>query len=722
MMTGKQQTWVFVLLGILMARGMLFETLTPFALAYFGVMYDLRKPLRIPLAIAIFFGALVSEHHHMLRILIGCAVFAWLYTMVARRKQLEFTHLPLLICMASFLSLLGSQLVTLHMDWFQLFLTLAEASLSYVLAIIFMQALPILLDGRRREKWRTEELICILIVISAAMIGTVGWAIEGIAMENVLSRYLLVLLALIGGVPLGATVGVVSGLIISFVHPGSVTQVGILAFAGLLAGLLREGKRLGVGFGMLIGSAILSLYIGDTDRLFVSLSESAVAILLLMATPQRVVQSIAQWIPGTQAYANHQLDYARRVREMTASRVQQFADVFRHLAESFAPQIGQVQSGGNFPGRTIRINEHTWRNQMIESRKLVADQLFGVSSVMDDLVDEMKREGQQLFRQEEQIRQALDRLGLSIPEIEIISLDEGRIEIEMLHQFVGGMDECRKIIAPLLSDITGETIVVKRERFGATVDGFYTVTFGTARQFDIETGIAGVAKGGEAMSGDSHSTVELSSGKYAIALSDGMGNGWRANGESQAALSILQKLLASGMDERLAIKSVNSVLLLRSQEEMFATIDLALVDLNSGRTSFLKIGSTPSFIKRGHTIIPITAHNLPAGILQDIDVDAVRVDLFPGDILIMMTDGVYDAPGTHGNKERWMQRMIREIPFVDAQTYADAILEHAIRYQDGRIRDDMTVVVARVDHYVPAWSSFRWEGMPRLERPITATS
>ena len=108
-MTGKQQTWVFMLFGILMARGVLFETLTPFALAYFGVMYDLRKPLRIPIAIAIFFGALVSEHHHMLRILIGCAVFAWLYTMVARRKQLEFTHLPLLVCMASFLSLLGTQ-------------------------------------------------------------------------------------------------------------------------------------------------------------------------------------------------------------------------------------------------------------------------------------------------------------------------------------------------------------------------------------------------------------------------------------------------------------------------------------------------------------------------------------------------------------------------------------------------------------------------------------
>lgn len=66
------------------------------------------------------------------------------------------------------------------------------------------------------------------------------------------------------------------------------------------------------------------------------------------------------------------------------------------------------------------------------------------------------------------------------------------------------------------------------------------------------------------MSGDSFSTVELGNGTFAVALSDGMGNGERARMESSAALNILEQLLQSGMDEKLAIKSVNSVLMLRS--------------------------------------------------------------------------------------------------------------------------------------------------------------
>jgi stage II sporulation protein E len=718
---GRQSQFILFIVALLLARAMLFEELTPFAIAFFGVMVDLRKSSRVGMFIAILLGGLLAEHHHLISMMVSCGLFAWLHAMLNRRAQLDFQYVPLLVFISSFFSLVGQLVVTVKMDWYPLLLAVAESSLAFVLALIFMQAVPLLLDGRKPTKLRNEEIICLLILLGAIMVGTVGWSIEGIAFEHVFSRYTLLLMAMIGGVPLGATVGVVTGLIISFVHPGSISQVGVLAFAGMLAGLLREGKRLAVGFGMLIGTAVLSLYVGQTSDFITSLVESAIAILLFVATPQSLLVTISKWIPGTNEYAKSQIDYARRVRGMTADRVKQFSEVFQQLAKSFAPLSPQPANTPVFGSRIIKVSEHVWRKQMHESRKLVADQLYGVSLVMEDLASEIQREGQQMYQQEEQIRKALENLGLSISEVTIICLDEGKIEIEMLHQFVKGFDECRKLIAPLLSDITGETIVVKRERFGADVDGYYTVTFGSARGFEIETGVAGAAKGGELLSGDSYSTVELSNGKFALALSDGMGNGWRANGESQAALSILQQLLESGMDEKLAIKSVNSVLLLRSQEEMFATIDLALVDLNNARTTFMKIGSTPSFIKRGNEVISISAHNLPAGILQEIDVDLITFELLPGDTVVMMTDGIYDAPGHHINKERWMQKLLREIESDNPQHFADLVLERVVRHHNGAIQDDMTVVVARIEKYVPEWRAFPWHGVAKLDRPKTVS-
>lgn len=135
-------------------------------------------------------------------------------------------------------------------------------------------------------------------------------------------------------------------------------------------------------------------------------------------------------------------------------------------------------------------NDQHWKKQIVDSRHLVAEQLFGVSQVMEDLANEIKREGQELFVQEEQIRSALEELGLSIHSIDIISLDEGNVEIEIIHQYTKGFDECRKIIGPLLSEILEEHITVKNEQMLERKEGYSTVVFGSAKEYEIETGVA----------------------------------------------------------------------------------------------------------------------------------------------------------------------------------------------------------------------------------------
>ena len=53
------------------------------------------------------------------------------------------------------------------------------------------------------------------------------------------------------------------------------------------------------------------------------------------------------------------------------------------------------------------------------------------------------------------------------------------------------------------------------------------------------------------------------------------------------------------------------------------TLDLAIIDLRDAKAKFLKVGSTPSFIKRGDKITKIQASNLPIGILEEVEVDVV---------------------------------------------------------------------------------------------------
>lgn len=791
-----EKKWMILLtvMGFLLGKAMILDELSPFAIAYFAVIMFLRRDFLLPVGIAILAGGFFAPYPTLFTIAAEVSIFYLLYRGLSSFGKTELSCAPVMVFTSAFMVNLFTVLIGPSFTWYAVLMMTIDAVLSFVLTLVFIQAIPVFTYRKKNVNLRSEEILCLIILLASVMTGAVGFTVYNLSAENVLSRYLILVFALVGGAPLGASVGVITGLILSLANMSAIYQMSLLAFSGMLAGMLKEGKKMAVSLGMLLGSSILAIYLGGTGDVITSTYESCAAILLFLLTPKSILNVISKYVPGTQDHSHNQHEYAKRIRDLTAERVTRFSQVFKQLSKSFdqmseVPEIKQgqqdmehfmnavadgtcaacfkqsqcwdgkfyqtykymtemmsaIEENPDFEAKDIPASwtkscakteavldvmkrqyglyqdNMQWKRQIYDSRVLVAEQLSGVSQVMEDLAREIQRETTIMHKQEDQIRSALEQLGLSIHSIDIINLDAGHVEIEIVHAYTKGFDECRKIIAPLLSDILDEHIAVVEEVMTLPKQGLATVTFGSAKTYEVTTGVAGAAKGGGLLSGDSYSTVELGNGTFAVALSDGMGNGERARMESSTALNILEQLLQSGMDAKLAIKSVNSILMLRSPEEIYATVDMALIDQYSAQSTFLKIGSTPSFIKRGDEVIPVSASNLPIGIIKDIEVDLVSIQLNPGDIVIMMTDGIYDAPGYAVNKEMWMKRMIQELDSEDPQEIADILLERVIRYQQNKIHDDMTVVVGKVDHFRPEWATLRIPGMDRMERPRTVS-
>ncbi|HEY4431237.1 MAG TPA: stage II sporulation protein E [Paenibacillus sp.] len=788
--------WMLLLsfMGFLLGRAMILDELSPFAVAYFAVIVFMRRDSILPVAAAIIAGSLFTPFPGALVTTAELIIFYLVYKGLESYERIDLSYAPLMVFVSSFMVGLFQIVIGPSLSWYPLMMITLDALLGFVLTLVFIQALPLLTYKQKSRALRNEEVLCLIILLASVMTGLVGWTLNGLSLEHILSRYLILLFAMAGGAPLGAAVGVVTGLILSLADISAIYQMSLLAFSGMLAGMMQGGRKGAVSIGMLLGSTILSVYFTGPGDMMASTWETCVAVVLFLITPKAMISTIAKYVPGTSDHSRSQHEYARRVRDLTAERVTQFSQVFQQLSSSFGqiPRAGEVGksdremedfmstvtegacagcirrshcwdakfyqtyrymtdmmttveecpdiTAAQLPPEWSRIcgktgevlevmkgqydlyqHDMRWKRQIYDSRQFVAEQLSGVSQVMEDLAREIKREGQAMYRQEAQIRETLEKLGLSIHGIEILSLDPGRVEIEVVHAYTRGFDECRKMIAPLLSDILDENIAVMSETAVHPREGLSMVTFGSAKAFEVNTGVAVVSKGGDMLSGDSFSTVELGNGTFAVSISDGMGNGERARMESSAALGMLEKLLQSGMDEKLAVKSVNSILLLRSPDEFYATVDMALIDQYSAQTTFMKIASAPSFIRRGSEVIPITSSNLPIGIIKDIDVDLISMQLRAGDILIMMTDGIYDAPGYAVNKEIWMKRLIQELEGDDPQDMADSLLDKVIRYQGNEIHDDMTIVVSRVDHFHPEWSSLHMPGIGRMERPRTVS-
>src|SRR5699024_9902492 len=101
---------------------------------------------------------------------------------------------------------------------------------------------------RYQPALKSEELVCIIILIASILTGLIGWQIYGVQFEHVFSRYIVLTLAFVGGAAIGSTVGVVTGLILSLANVVNLYQMSLLAFSGLLGGLLQEGRKHGVSF------------------------------------------------------------------------------------------------------------------------------------------------------------------------------------------------------------------------------------------------------------------------------------------------------------------------------------------------------------------------------------------------------------------------------------------------------------------------------------------
>ena len=94
------------------------------------------------------------------------------------------------------------------------------------------------------------------------------------------------------------------------------------------------------------------------------------------------------------------------------------------------------------------------------------------------------------------------------------------------------------------------------------------------------------------------------------------------------------------------------------------------------------------------------------GIIQEFDVEVVSEQLKPGDTLIMMSDGILEAPRHVENKDAWIKRLIQELTTSDPQEVADVILEKVIRSGKGAIEDDMTIVVSQVRSNTQGWQDW----------------
>jgi len=145
-----------------------------------------------------------------------------------------------------------------------------------------------------------------------------------------------------------------------------------------------------------------------------------------------------------------------------------------------------------------------------------------------------------------------------------------------------------------------------------------------------------------------------------------------------------------------ALKAINSLMLLKSNDETYSTVDMTVINQYNGEVEFIKVGAVSTFIKNEEGVQIIKTGTLPVGILSRIDVELVRNKLKDGDFVVMVTDGVLDCNREIVDKEKWLAELIRDVETRNPQRLAEEILQSCLQANGGEAPDDMTVMAAKV--------------------------
>ena len=363
--------------------------------------------------------------------------------------------------------------------------------------------------------------------------------------------------------------------------------------------------------------------------------------------------------------------------------------------------IDEMVRAINSSYRVSKLN-FIWKKKLDENKKTMSSQLNGVSEALSNLANQITKEENDIYKvQKEQIKTLLEEKDIILKDITIKQEESGKYLVNLYTGVCESVDgkECScKKIARVLAKVLKEKMVLQKQKCGLRLNGDTCVyTFTTEDKYTIQVGIAKAKKSESIISGDTTLQTRLEDGKYLLAISDGMGSGPEARKSSKIAIKMLERLLQSGFNNDTALKLINTTISANTDDDMYATLDVSILDLYKGNMKFIKNGACPTFIKRNGKVEILKAVALPTGILDNIDLVEYNYDLKNGDIVIMCSDGIIDSNKEYMSKELWVQEIMEKIETDDPQRIADIILEEAIDNDFGKEKDDMTVLAYKIN-------------------------
>lgn len=312
---------------------------------------------------------------------------------------------------------------------------------------------------------------------------------------------------------------------------------------------------------------------------------------------------------------------------------------------------------------------------------MLSRQMGSVSGILENLRQDVEQPVSYDMRLERKLIDELQYRDVRAVEAIVYKEKEGLC----LTLIVAAGDENKPQLLDTVNKVLGARMCENRRV--QTIKGNVTLNFIKEPAYSVVYGSYGVPKDGK-VSGDVSDAVSLGRGKVMVILSDGMGSGKKANRNSLLAVRMIEGFYKAGFSHEAVTDAASGLLTLRGGEE-FNAVDLAVVDLETAETDFIKLGGREGYILTGGTVDEVPCGSLPIGIVEDVTPRIVRRTLTDGDVFVMMSDGVADIM----DNEK-VTAILTSENNLNPNLIAKDLVTNALAL--GGHEDDMSCVVGRI--------------------------
>jgi hypothetical protein len=202
--------------------------------------------------------------------------------------------------------------------------------------------------------------------------------------------------------------------------------------------------------------------------------------------------------------------------------------------------------------------------------------------------------------------------------------------------------------------------------------------------------------------GDYHDFAEAE-GKVCLAIGDVSGHGLAAGLVMAMAKSAFQAQLLNDPDPRKVLTTLNSVVRAAGDPRTLMTFLYCLVDRERNLMTYANAGHIYPLFSRPEegTLLWLESASYPLGVRSKLEVECRELELQPGDLLYLVSDGLVETVNEEGESygyERLIE-CVRRLGGGSPTKAMEGILDDLDKFAADRPReDDITIIIAR---YMP---------------------